>query len=124
MKTITQPVRHGKDETGHQKTVATIDVPQFDSIAEGCSTLGDALALDLLNRQTKVYYAGLERNKHIEGAPSKKANREAAFKLLTTDEQIRYSGDFEALLAFLDSPEMLARLESSRGVSATPATVS
>jgi hypothetical protein len=111
MKDKTVTVRHGK-ENGKQKTVATITVPIYESVSEAVEVLGESVALDMINKANVIRLQGIERNKYTDSGVGKKARQTMAFDLLTTSEIQQYTGNFAGLQAFLESPEMQARVDT------------
>jgi hypothetical protein len=88
------------------KVVGTINIDIYDTMEEAVNALTPELALKLLNKANKVRLQGEERNRHKAGRGTKDALRAAAFKLMTTEEITAFGGDYKAMQAHLDSPEM------------------
>ena len=93
--------------------VATIEVPVYDTLDEIIAAHDEATIVDMFNKQYKIALQAKARNKFTEARTSKKAMRIKAFNLLTNEELARFAGDFVALEAFLESQEMMKRLEAA-----------
>lgn len=93
------------------KVVEEIVIPIYDSLDEIVTNVEESLIVDMFNRGNKVRLQGVTRNKYSTKT-GKEKKRAIAFNLLTTDELIRFAGDHNGLTAFIDSKEMMDRVEA------------
>jgi len=92
------------------KVVEVIDIEVFLSSAEAIEKLGEDAVVSLINRQHKADCSNKCRAKYRPSTASKKKLRQLAFELCTPDRDAELHaqlmskmGDFDALMAFLDS---------------------
>lgn len=111
MKTETSKVRH-KGEI-----VAEIDIPTYENFDELMAAVAGDVIVDKFNKANKIDLQAQARAPFSEKAGKSKRTA-IGFDLLTTDEIVEYAGNFAGLQAFLQGPEMAARIDEKIGVPA------
>lgn len=107
MRTITTDVNH------KGRKVGSVDIPVYESIEELLDAESPEMILAMFNKANKIRIQGNERAKHTDARVGKQRRRALAYKLISTEELANYAGDFMALQAFLDSPEIQARVDQA-----------
>jgi len=97
------------------RVVEVADVEVFSTVDEALAKLGNEAVLSLLNRQHKADTCNAIRAKHRPSTASKKKIRQLAFELCANDPELNDElmskmGNYDALMEFLDSPELVARV--------------
>jgi hypothetical protein len=111
-----------KDVKYQSKVVATIPVPEYDTVAEAVELLGEEKTLKCINKQVSADKMNVERAKHAPSRKGKKAKLQLAYALCAKDKNPEYFkklttliGDYDGMQAFLESliPEVEAAMEAS-----------
>ena len=120
MKPISKEVKLQK------KVVATIEIPQYETVEEIGTAIDPKLLISMVNRMLVTDATNQERAKHRESAPGKGKQRMYAINLLPTfvfadgesgmDKLRDCAGDIEKLDALLMGEELQAAVAKSLGV--------
>ena len=116
MKEETKDVKTKKD--GKQVKVSEVSVPVYETLDELVGAEEEGKIINMFNQANCIRIMWNERAKFTEGKTSKKARRELAFNLLTTDELMKVAQDANALNTLLDSAEIQARVDEKLASSA------
>lgn len=115
MREVTKSVKTGKlvDGVKKQVEVGTVTCCVWENLEELQANETAEHILNMFNKQNVIRIQAAERVKHQEGRAGKGAKRTAAFNLLEPAELAKYAGNMPALMEFLDSEEMAARVEAA-----------
>ena len=116
MKELTKDVKTKKD--GKTVKVSEVAVPEYETLDELVAAEEEGKIVAMFNQANCIRIMGNERAKFTEGRTSKKARRELAFNLLTTDELMKVAQDANALNDLLDSDAIQARVDEHLNKSA------
>ena len=94
------------------KVVAEVNVPVYETVEEIINSESAERIIAVFNNGNHVRIMGNERAKYSGTKTGKKLRRKMAFNCLTTDELMARAQDSDALEAFLNSPEIQARVDA------------
>ena len=105
-----------KDVKLQKKVVATIEIPQYETVEEIAEALEAKLMISMINRMLVTDATNQERAKHRESAPGKSKMRNLGFNILPTltfadgksgmDKLVACAGDAAKLEALLTCEEV------------------
>jgi len=113
MRTEVKAVKITDKASGGLKKVSEVEVPVYETIDELLEHESEEHILNMFNKQNIIRLQGNERAKFKTTRAGKAKRRMLAFNTLTPEEISRFAGDFEGLQAYLDSPEVQARIADS-----------